>query len=229
MLLLVPQLLIRESFVRVLRAAGVNVVGESSNFQQFISGLSSARPDVAVVDLAGLDSTGPGILKEARQFHPEVQLLALLPGVDASSVDRFIEAGAAGYLDPGTRGCDALVDAIRAVGRGERVFPALFLETFVRNQVKTERGPAPSTGVLQALSLRERQVLGYVAEGQDNISIAHALGISERTVKAHVSHLYRKLNQGSRTQLALLARKLGVTPVLAASAEGPEPRREEPS
>ena len=62
------------------------------------------------------------------------------------------------------------------------------------------------------LSARERQVLTYLSAGADNLKISICLKISERTVKAHVSSLYRKLGQENRTQLALLARQLGVRP-----------------
>lgn len=216
-----PQSLVRDSLVRALKTAGIPVVGESSNLHQFLASLSSDRPDVAVVDMAGVGAAGIGQLKETHQFHPEIHLLVLLASADPASVDRCLEAGAAGYLDKSSAGCDAMIDAIRAVRRGDRVFPALFLETFVR--ARTDPGPAP--GALHALSTRERQVLAYLAGGSDNASIARALGISERTVKAHVSHLYRKLSQKNRTQLALMARQLGVRPAsdLEAGQSAPSP------
>lgn len=204
-----PQSLVRDSLVRALRTAGIPVVGESSNLNQFLASLSSDRPDVALIDMAGVGPAGLNLLKEAHQFHPEIHLLVLLASADPASVDRCMEAGAAGYLDKSSAGCDAMIDAIRAVRRGDRVFPALFLETFVR--ARTDPGQSP--GALHSLSNRERQVLGHLAGGADNSTIAQALGISERTVKAHVSHLYRKLGQKNRTQLALLARQLGVRPV----------------
>jgi DNA-binding NarL/FixJ family response regulator len=203
-----PQSLVRDSLVRALKTAGIPVVGESSNLNQFLASLSSDRPDVAIVDMAGVGAAGLGLLKEAHQFHPEIHLLVMLGSADPASVDRCLEAGAAGYLDKSSAGCDAMIDAVRAVRRGDRVFPALFLETFVR----TRTDPGPTPGALHALSTRERQVLAHLAGGADNATIAAALGISERTVKAHVSHLYRKLNQKNRTQLALLARQLGVRP-----------------
>ncbi|HLL55818.1 MAG TPA: response regulator transcription factor [Myxococcaceae bacterium] len=209
-----PQSLVRDSLVRALKTAGIPVVGESSNLNQFLASLASDRPDVAIVDMAGVGSTGLTLLKEAHQFHPEIHLLVLLGSADPASVDRCLEAGAAGYLDKSSAGCDAMIDAVRAVRRGDRVFPALFLETFVR--ARTDPGPTP--GALHALSTRERQVLAHLAGGADNATIADSLGISERTVKAHVSHLYRKLSQKNRTQLALMARQLGVRPAVEGGA-----------
>jgi DNA-binding NarL/FixJ family response regulator len=200
--------LLRDSMSRALRVAGIPVVSQHSEPDSFLSGLKENPPEVAIVDLLALSHDAFEILAEAHQFHPDVRILALLPEADASSVERCLQAGAAGYLDKRASDCDALISAIFALARGDRVFPSLFLETFVRTRTHS----SPSSGLLHALSNRERQVLSYLANGTDNGTIAHALKISERTVKAHVSSLYRKLHQQNRTQLALLARQLGVRP-----------------
>ena len=173
---------------------------------QFLASLSTDRPDVAIVDMAGVGQSGLSLLKEARQFHPEIHLLVLLGGADTASVDRCLEAGAAGYLDKASAGCDTMIEAIRAVSRGDRVFPALFLETFVR----TRSDPGPSPGALHSLSTRERQVLSHLAGGADNLSIARSLKISERTVKAHVSHILVKMNLANRVQIAICVHDAGL-------------------
>jgi two-component system, NarL family, nitrate/nitrite response regulator NarL len=100
-----------------------------------------------------------------------------------------------------------VVTAVKALARGERLLPAELNPFTQPPQLPSSRGPS-----LGILSDREREVLAYVAGGVDNLKIAAMLGISERTVKAHVSSLYRKLGSENRTQLALLARELGVRP-----------------
>jgi two-component system, NarL family, nitrate/nitrite response regulator NarL len=202
---------------RTLKAAGIPVVAEISDSAQFLSSLEGDKPNVAILDLGELNAEGLTLLREAHQFHPEIHLLVLLGGVDPASVERCIQAGAAGYLDKYAVGCDAVIEAVKALSRGDRVFPALFLEAFVR----TRSSPSAAPGILQSLSGRERQVLAHIAAGSDNARIALALDISERTVKAHVSSLYRKLGQKNRTQLALHARQLGIRPPPEQSAEQP--------
>lgn len=202
------QSLVRDSLARALKSAGIPVVAELSDAAQFLTSLEGDRPNVAILDLGELDSDGLTLLREVHQFHPEINLLVLLAGADPAAVEQCIQAGAAGYLDKDSAGCDAMIEAVRALSRGNRVFPALFLEAFVR----TRSMPNTAPGALQALSARERQVLSHIAAGADNGQISGALDISERTVKAHVSNLYRKLGQKNRTQLALHARQLGIRP-----------------
>lgn len=203
-----PVALSRDSMARVLKSEGLNVVSEFSEATQFLASLNVDPPNVAIVDLSSLQQDGFTVLHEAHQFHPETHLLVLLAGADPQTVDQCIQSGASGYLDKNSSGCTTMLDAIQALARGDRVFPALFLETFVRARTSPSQAP----GLLQSLSARERQVLAHIAAGTDNAKIASALEISERTVKAHVSSLYRKLGRKNRTQLALLARQLGVRP-----------------
>lgn len=202
------QSLMRDSLARALKAAGIPVVAELADAAHFLASLEGDQPNVAILDLGALDSEGLSLLREVHQFHPEINLLVLLANADPAAIEQCIQAGAAGYLDKGAAGCDAMIEAVRALSRGDRVFPALFLEAFVR----TRAAPNAAPGALQLLSGRERQVLSHIAAGSDNAQISGALAISERTVKAHVSSLYRKLGQKNRTQLALHARQLGIRP-----------------
>jgi DNA-binding NarL/FixJ family response regulator len=148
------------------------------------------------------------ILREARQFHPDISLLVISSNTEPSAVQRCFDAGATGYLDKFSTGCDSVVNAVKAVARGDRVFPPDILGSLLHASAQSD----PGVPKLASLSARERQVLGYLAGGADNLKISICLKISERTVKAHVSSLYRKLGQENRTQLALYARQLGVRP-----------------
>jgi DNA-binding NarL/FixJ family response regulator len=201
--LLDGQLLRADALARVLTDSGYTVVGRHTRTDSFLSGLSQEQPQIACVDVS-LDDDGVGALAEARQFHPNLHVLALGDGPGA--LDRCIAAGAAAYLDARTSVCNDVLHTRELLARGERAVSAQMLSTVF--QVTR----APEHEQLRPLSARERQVLSWVSAGADNGDIAASLQITERTVKAHVSSLYRKLRQENRTQLALLARQLGIRP-----------------
>jgi two-component system, NarL family, nitrate/nitrite response regulator NarL len=207
--LLIPPAMLRDGLGRALRAMGMTVVFASGQPHLLLAALQQERPAVTVLDVSSLKEEGFRLIREVRQFFSDIPLLALLSAGEPGSVERCLEAGAAGYLDLDSAGCEAVHSALRALAQGERVFPALFLETFVKAR---SPAPNPASGLLNSLSAREKEVLTYLANGTENGIIAGKLKISERTVKAHVSSLYRKLHQGNRTQLALFARQLGVRP-----------------
>jgi two-component system, NarL family, nitrate/nitrite response regulator NarL len=193
-----------DALARVLSEAGYTVVGRHSSSDAFLSSLAQEQPQIACVDVALDESDGVSALAEARQFHPNLQVLALGDGPGA--LDPCIAAGAAAYLDARTSLCDEVLHTLELLVRGERAVSAHMLSTVF--QVTR----APEHEQLRPLSARERQVLAWVSAGADNGDIAQSLQITERTVKAHVSSLYRKLRQDNRTQLALLARQLGIRP-----------------
>lgn len=205
--LLDGQVLRGDALARVLAAAGYTVVGCHSRVDDFLSGLAQENPAVVCVDADLSVGEGVQVVAEARQFHPDVQVLAF--GNGPALLDRCLAAGAAAYLDAGVSTCEEVVQALGLLARGERAVSAHMLgAAFQATRM-------PEHEQLRPLSVRERQVLSWVAAGADNGHIAESLRITERTVKAHVSSLYRKLRQQNRTQLALLARQLGIRPPAA--------------
>ncbi len=202
--LLDGQMLRGDALARVLADSGYVVVGRHSRADAFLSALAQEQPQIACVDVALDDDDGLDALAEARQFHPNLQVLAVGDGPGA--LDQCIAAGAAAYLDGRTSVCNDVLHTLELLARGERAVSAHMLSTVF------QATRAPEHEQLRPLSARERQVLAWVAAGADNGDIAASLQITERTVKAHVSSLYRKLRQDNRTQLALLARQLGIRP-----------------
>ncbi|MGQ0507433.1 MAG: response regulator transcription factor [Myxococcaceae bacterium] len=211
--ILEDELLVRESLADVLEHSGISVVARYSDPIDFLRRVASYHPMVALIDLGlkraadggGMD--GLAVLKQLRSSLPEVQALVVSGNRDVRMVEECYRAGAAGYLDKATAGSDSVVTAVKALARGERLMPADLNPFTQPPALPSSRGPS-----LGILSDREREVLSYVAGGVDNLKIATLLSISERTVKAHVSSLYRKLGSENRTQLALLARELGIRP-----------------
>jgi two-component system nitrate/nitrite response regulator NarL len=202
------EVLFRDCLVRLLEANGFIVGGQFGEAHAFLTSISQERPRVALLEIALQSADGLTVLEEAHQLSPETRLLVVTRGMDTDFLDRTFRAGAAGYLDKATTRLQAVVDAIHAVIRGENVFPMHAVESLLRSPGKRSE----SAELLRVLSDRERQVLAHLSVGADNLQIATLLRISERTVKAHVSNLYRKLGQDNRTQLALLARQSGVRP-----------------
>ena len=202
--LLDGQTLRGDALARVLAQAGHTVAGRHVHGDDFLGALAQEQPRLTIIDVELPGEDGVQILSEVRQFHSGIQVLAL--GDGPGRVDRCIAAGAAAYLDGRSATCEDLLRALELLARGERAVSADLLTS-----VFSPARP-PEHERLRPLSTRERQVLAWVSAGADNGVIAKSLQITERTVKAHVSSLYRKLHQDNRTQLALLARQLGVRP-----------------
>lgn len=203
--------LMRDTLAETLTRAGHSVSVKAGELDDFLQALGSGAPQVAIVDLRleRADGTCSAAELEALQAvhacYPEVRLLVVSARHDQSTVRRCLQLGASGFLPKSSVDGVSLVRAVESLGRGERLVPADFLEV----------GPAGASSppsLLSRLTPREREVLAYVARGDDNLKIAAQLDITERTVKAHMSNLYRKLGPENRAQLALLARQLGVRP-----------------
>ena len=212
--ILEDQRVMRESLAEVLETAGCKVVASSGDPNSFLARLNNEPPTVAIVDLMlesedGLSVTdGMTVLREIHQWHPDIRTLVLSASRSPQTVERCYHEGAAGYLYKLTATCDSVVGAVQAIARGERLMPF----QFVQGDGEHRESAPEQNQALYSLTAREREVLGYIAGGADNLKIATFLHISERTVKAHVSSLYRKLGPENRAQLALLARQLGVRP-----------------
>ncbi|MQM24775.1 response regulator [Glycomyces albidus] len=174
------------------------VVGEAGDGEEALAAIADLDPDVVLLDLKmpGLD--GQGVLD--RLGDARARVLVLTSATDAERVPPAITSGAAGFvykdIDP-----DALASAIRTVHSGQ----LLLSPVAMRGLMNGSTGPAAPT-----LTPRESQVLGLIAKGQTNRQIARALGVSEKTVKTHVTNLLRRIDAADRTQAALWAVRHGI-------------------
>ncbi len=200
-------LFVREALCHSLATAGVKVVGRYADAEAFLRGLDAEPPRAAIIDLILRGADGVSVLEVAHHRHPEIPLLVLSGSVQEGIVERCFGLGASGYLDKATTHAEGIVQALQGVVEGKRIYPLQAMESIADLSTPGEG----SRRVLQGISTREREVLAHVAEGADNLKIAALLNISERTVRAHVSNLYRKLDVENRTQMALLAQKLRLT------------------
>jgi len=176
--------------------ADIVVVGEAGGGEEAIRVARATRPDVIMMDLQmpGTD----GVAATRRIIEEGLgDVLVLTSFSDAERIAAALDAGAVGYLlkdaDP-----DDLVEGVRAVHRGESP-----LHPRVARHLLGAR--AGDEGV--DLSPREREVLGLVREGLANKQIARRLGITERTVKAHLTSVFARIGVTDRTQAALWAER----------------------
>ncbi|PRY57471.1 response regulator [Glycomyces artemisiae] len=174
------------------------VVGEAGDGEEALAAIAALDPDVVLLDLKmpGLD--GQGVLD--RLGESRSRILVLTSATDAERVPSAIGSGAAGFvykdIDP-----DALASAIRTVHSGQ----LLLSPVAMRGLMNGSTAPAAPN-----LTPRESQVLGLIAKGQTNRQIARALGVSEKTVKTHVTNLLRRIGAADRTQAALWAVRHGI-------------------
>jgi DNA-binding NarL/FixJ family response regulator len=199
-----------------MKGEGLNVTWVTRDVRTLLDGMGTDPPQVAILDLEAENDTGMGcsaseglnLLREGRKRRLEVRMLVLSSASAQDFISQCFEEGASGYLFRQNLTVGAVVSAVLALVRGEKLFPVQLL----RNDFEHPPAAAATASVLLTLTQREREVLGYVAGGADNLKIAAHLQIAERTVKSHVTQLYRKLGAENRTQLALRACHLGVRP-----------------
>lgn len=175
----------------------VDIVAEAENGPDAIALYREHRPDIAVIDLRLPGKDGVEIVKEIRAEFQDARIVILTSSEGSEGVYRALQAGARAYLMKDAKGSE-LVRALRDVHAGKKVLPP---EVAVR---LAERMPQSD------LSPRELEVLRLVADGKSNKRIADALGLSEATVRTHVSNILSKLGVDDRTQAATEALRRGI-------------------
>ncbi|HSF60902.1 MAG TPA: response regulator transcription factor [Gaiellaceae bacterium] len=182
--------------------ADVELVGTASTGEEAVSLSAERTADVVLMDLEMPVVDGIEATRQIRAAQPEVAVVVLTSFSDRERILSALDAGAAGYLLKDAEP-DAIERAIQAAARGE----APLDPKAARALLSARRAPDPAN----ALSDREREVLAMVAEGLPNKLIAQHLGISEKTVKAHLTSVYRQIGVTDRTQAALWAQRHGVS------------------
>ncbi len=181
------------------------IVGEAEDAEGAVKICAEQKPQVALVDMV-MPGGGIAAVRDIRAASPGTQVILLTSFEDAQQILAAVQAGALSCLLKDVD-ADALAEAIRKAARGEAVLHPRVAGHLMQ---ALRRGAAPGTEVLETLSQREREVLALMAEGMSNQLIGVRLGISEKTVKTHVSNVLSKLGVADRTQAAVYAWKSGL-------------------
>jgi DNA-binding NarL/FixJ family response regulator len=183
----------------------VTVVGEAGDVEAAVREIVAGTPDVVLLDVHLPGGGGVEILRRLAVEAPDARCLALSVSDDPQDVIAVIRAGARGYVTK-TISPAELAEAIRRVQEGDAVFsPRLagfVLDAFAGGGGSGAPGPARADSELDQLTAREREVLRHIARGYLYKEIAQRLGISIKTVEAHVSAVLRKLQLSSRHELS---------------------------
>ena len=175
----------------------LRVVAEGRDGAEAVALYEEHEPDVMLMDVRMPNVDGVRAIRSIIASHPEARIVALTSYEGDADVYRAIQAGARAYLLKDTLGT-SLVDAVRRVAAGERIIPPEIAARLADFMAREELTP------------RELEVLELAAKNLRNRDIAHAIGRTEETVKAHLKHIMKKLGVADRTQAVTLALRRGV-------------------
>jgi len=200
---------LREGLAALLvHAAPDTVVLQASSAREALGLVEvHADLDIVVLDLVMPGMGGLSALAEFGRVRPDVPVIVLSSSEDPQDARKALAQGALGYV-PKSASQHALLSAIRLVLAGELYVPPLILSDMANiRQVRLQRRDG-SAG--QALTERQLEVLRRLSEGQPNKIIALDLALSEKTVKAHITAIFKALNVVNRTQAASVGRETGL-------------------
>jgi len=180
----------------------VELVGSADGGEAAAALVSAQKPDVLLLDLSMPDVDGIEVTRRAASASPSTRVVLFTSFSDREQILQALDAGAIGYLLKDAEP-EAIHDALRAAARGEApLAPKAAAELLA---ARSER----SAGGVE-LTARERDVLQLVIAGDANKQIARKLGISEKTVKGHLTNLFQRIGVQDRTQAALWAERNGI-------------------
>jgi DNA-binding NarL/FixJ family response regulator len=185
-------------------AEDIDVVGSAADGREAVAMILDRSPDVVLMDLSMPGMDGIEATRQLTAAGCAARIVVLTSFNEQSKVVAAVEAGAVGYILKDAEP-ERLLDAIRAAASGGAP-----LDPRAATALLAPRSQAP---VATGLTPRELDVLRLVAEGLASKQIARRLDISEKTVKAHLTHVYQRLGVSDRTQAALWAQRNGIGPV----------------
>jgi NarL family two-component system response regulator LiaR len=199
---------VREGTRQILdQEPDMDVIGEAADGEEAVQLAGSLKPDVAIIDISMPKMDGIEATRHIKALYPTMVVLILSAYDDDQFVFSLLEAGAAGYLLKSVRGSE-LVEAVRAVYNGESALHPSIARKVLNRFVPTH-DKSPQQKPSEVLTDRELEVLKLAARGLSNQEIADELFLSLRTVQAHISHIFNKLQVSSRTEAVVRALKEG--------------------
>ena len=184
------------------RQTDCNVVGEAADGFSGVKLVEQLSPDVVLLDLDMPVMNGREALAQILSSHPEQTVIMLTVSEDSEDLTECMRLGARGFLLKNIN-IDYLVDAIKKAANGDNVFSPEMTARLVQSLIQPATPVTES--VLNRLTPRELEILGYLAVGSSNKIIARKLDLAESTIKVHVQNILRKLEVTSRVQAAVFA------------------------
>ncbi|MGA9308362.1 MAG: response regulator transcription factor [Candidatus Sulfotelmatobacter sp.] len=175
----------------------MTVVAQAGTGEEAVTLFFKHKPDVTLMDLRLPGMSGVDSIRSIRETHPRARFVVLTTYEGDADIHRALEAGAQGYVIKGMP-YQTLVEALQRVHTGGRFLPPPVTRALASRMPDSE------------LSAREQEVLSLLASGKSNKDIASTLGISESTVKCHVSAILLRLNVSDRTEAVVTALHRGL-------------------
>jgi DNA-binding NarL/FixJ family response regulator len=203
--------ILREGLRLILhREKNIQIVGEAVNGLQTMDVVNELKPDVVLLYIIMPKMDGIEIIPPIRQKSPKTKVLVLTSVMDKAVIFKALKAGAKGYIS-NDEGSSDLIKAIQVVHRGELwIDRKLMSRFFDKEAIADSKGGNPHGRTKEGLTPRELEVLGCLTKGCTNKEIAQDLFISEKTVKTHLSNIFRKLKVTRRLEAILYAISKGL-------------------
>ncbi|WP_327152196.1 response regulator transcription factor [Nocardia sp. NBC_01329] len=208
MLIADDQELVRGGLRRILRRRDGFRISECADGDEVLAAVAAQNPDIVLMDLRMKRVGGIEATRMLRARAPEPPVLVLTTFDDDQLLSGALRAGAAGFLLKDSPAED-LIRAVRTVAAGGAWLDPAVTGRVLSTYRRTAAAPAAPTAAAE-LTSREREVLVLIGRGRANSEIAHALGISEVTVKSHVGHIFVKLGVRDRAAAIVYAFDHGV-------------------
>lgn len=186
------------------------LVSAVANGEQAIAEAHILKPQVVLMDIQMPKLDGISATRQLKEAMPQVQVVILTKFGDDENVFAAIKAGAIGYVLKDA-GLDEIRAAVKSAHHGDGAMSPALVARVLGEFNRINRAASETRQVFQELSRREVDVLECLASGMRNAAIADQLCLSEKTVKTHVTSIFKKLQVNDRTEAALLAHKKGLT------------------
>jgi two-component system, NarL family, nitrate/nitrite response regulator NarL len=198
----------------LLEDKGLEVFPPFHDVQEAMRALrASTRPSLIIIDPSGFDTPPRQILQAIRDCATPIPLLVVSADLDEASVGDSVRVGAHGHVSKAAS-FSALLQAIRLIGMGQAVYPAIACHTLGKRVATTDHEGRDAEETARGdLSPREVQILACILSGYSNKAIARRLAITESTVKMHFKNAMRKIGAENRTQAAIWAMEQGIAPM----------------
>lgn len=193
--------LLREGIKQLIELdSDITVSGQASNINECLAELPNVRCDVCLLDINLPDGSGMDLIKDIKKINKDIRVLMLTIHDDVDYLLEAMDRGADGYI---LKDCDSaeLIRAIKRVYIGDKYIQVdlipLYNARILQRDVEREKK--------LVLTRREKEILVNIAAGMSNKDIAEKYDITERTVKNHITNLFKKINVSDRTQAAVYA------------------------